>query len=224
MIEMPVFYILQLGRFCFLSFLPSPGDRVFWQHVLIDIVFFFQGGSAFSPASIISKRRAQTQAAVLADDVGCPSSTSEEIVACLRQLPARVLNDAQTKVHHCKMYVVDEGSKEVSFDMQMCGSSKNKVGWISVKKELDYGGVMLMSVTSTSDLWILTAWFSARLKSFYTTFITTSKIKINFIFLLLYVPYCLPLGVFLEGNQVPVASVTSVLQKENGEGYQCTVS
>ncbi|NXY17568.1 THYG protein, partial [Atrichornis clamosus] len=56
------------------------------------------GGSAFSPASIITTRRAQTQAAVLAEDVGCPSSTSKEIVACLRQLPARVLNDAQTKL------------------------------------------------------------------------------------------------------------------------------
>uniref|UniRef100_A0A8C6K739 Uncharacterized protein n=1 Tax=Melopsittacus undulatus TaxID=13146 RepID=A0A8C6K739_MELUD len=57
-----------------------------------------RGGSAFSPASVITKRRAQTQAAVLAEDVGCPLSTSEEIVACLRQLPARVLNDAQTKL------------------------------------------------------------------------------------------------------------------------------
>ncbi|NXI36813.1 THYG protein, partial [Galbula dea] len=56
------------------------------------------GGSAFSPASIMTKRRAQTQAAALAEDVGCPSSTSEEIVACLRRLPARVLNDAQTKL------------------------------------------------------------------------------------------------------------------------------
>ncbi|NXU53207.1 THYG protein, partial [Turnix velox] len=56
------------------------------------------GGSAFSPASIITKRRAQTQAAALAGDVGCPSTTSEAIVACLRQLPARVLNDAQTKL------------------------------------------------------------------------------------------------------------------------------
>uniref|UniRef100_A0A8C0EQJ8 Thyroglobulin n=1 Tax=Bubo bubo TaxID=30461 RepID=A0A8C0EQJ8_BUBBB len=56
------------------------------------------GGSAFSPASIISERRVQRQAAVLAEDVGCLSSTSEEIVACLRQLPARVLNDAQTKL------------------------------------------------------------------------------------------------------------------------------
>ncbi|KAM7072493.1 thyroglobulin [Acridotheres tristis] len=56
------------------------------------------GGSAFSPASIITTRKAQIQAAALAEDVGCPSSTSEEIVACLRQLPARVLNDAQTKL------------------------------------------------------------------------------------------------------------------------------
>ncbi|XP_009575243.1 PREDICTED: thyroglobulin-like, partial [Fulmarus glacialis] len=56
------------------------------------------GGSAFSPASIITTRRVQTQAAALAEDVGCPSSTNEEIVACLRQLPARVLNDAQTKL------------------------------------------------------------------------------------------------------------------------------
>ncbi|NWU90334.1 THYG protein, partial [Upupa epops] len=56
------------------------------------------GGSAFSPASIITKRRAQAQAAVLAEDVGCPSSTSEEMVACLSQLPARILNDAQTKL------------------------------------------------------------------------------------------------------------------------------
>ncbi|NXF03730.1 THYG protein, partial [Smithornis capensis] len=56
------------------------------------------GGSAFSPASIITTRRAQTQTAVLAEDVGCPSSTRKETVACLRQLPARVLNDAQTKL------------------------------------------------------------------------------------------------------------------------------
>ncbi|NXO00111.1 THYG protein, partial [Rhinopomastus cyanomelas] len=56
------------------------------------------GGSAFSPASIITKRRAQAQAAVLAEDLKCPSSTSEGIVACLNQLPARVLNDAQTKL------------------------------------------------------------------------------------------------------------------------------
>lgn len=75
------------------------------------IFFLFQGGSAFSPASIITKRRAQTQAAVLAEEVGCPSSTSEEIVACLRQLSARVLNDAQTKVHHSKICAIDKESK-----------------------------------------------------------------------------------------------------------------
>ncbi|KGL75755.1 Thyroglobulin, partial [Tinamus guttatus] len=56
------------------------------------------GGSAFSPASIITEKKAKTQATVLAEDFGCPSSTSEEIITCLRQLPARVLNDAQTKL------------------------------------------------------------------------------------------------------------------------------
>ncbi|KAF1530786.1 Thyroglobulin, partial [Eudyptula minor] len=72
--------------------LTETADMDLFRRVLL------MGGSAFSPASIITKRRAQTQAAVLAEDVGCPSSTSEEIVACLRQLPARVLNDAQTKL------------------------------------------------------------------------------------------------------------------------------
>ncbi|NXK87325.1 THYG protein, partial [Formicarius rufipectus] len=72
--------------------LTDTADTDLFRRVLL------MGGSAFSPASIITMRRAQTQAAVLAEDVGCPSSTSEEIVACLRQLPAHVLNDAQTKL------------------------------------------------------------------------------------------------------------------------------
>uniref|UniRef100_A0A803VL40 Thyroglobulin n=1 Tax=Ficedula albicollis TaxID=59894 RepID=A0A803VL40_FICAL len=80
------------------------GADVASTHLLSDTAgadirrLLLMGGSAFSPASIITTRRAQTQAAALAEDVGCPSSTSEEIVACLRQLPARVLNDAQTKL------------------------------------------------------------------------------------------------------------------------------
>ncbi|XP_066479365.1 thyroglobulin [Tiliqua scincoides] len=56
------------------------------------------GGSAFSPASAISKQRAQVQAAVLAREFGCRSASSEEIVSCLRQLPAKALNDAQTRL------------------------------------------------------------------------------------------------------------------------------
>ncbi|XP_017594533.1 PREDICTED: thyroglobulin [Corvus brachyrhynchos] len=72
--------------------LTETADRDLFRRALL------MGGSAFSPSSIITTRRAQTQAAALAEDVGCPSSTSEEIVACLRQLPARVLNDAQTKL------------------------------------------------------------------------------------------------------------------------------
>ncbi|NXE23042.1 THYG protein, partial [Ardeotis kori] len=72
--------------------LTEAADRDLFRRVLL------MGGSAFSPASIIIKSRAQTQAAVLAEDVGCPPATSEDIVVCLRQLPARVLNDAQTKL------------------------------------------------------------------------------------------------------------------------------
>ncbi|XP_027567838.2 thyroglobulin [Pipra filicauda] len=72
--------------------LTETADTDLFRRVLL------MGGSAFSPASIITSRRAQTQAAVLAEDVGCPSSTSEGTVACLRLLPARVLNDAQTKL------------------------------------------------------------------------------------------------------------------------------
>ncbi|KFP86930.1 Thyroglobulin, partial [Acanthisitta chloris] len=72
--------------------LTETADMGLFRRVLL------MGGSAFSPSSIITTRRAQTQAAVLAEDVGCPSSTSEEIVACLHRLPARVLNDAQTKL------------------------------------------------------------------------------------------------------------------------------
>uniref|UniRef100_A0ACB8FFG6 Uncharacterized protein n=1 Tax=Sphaerodactylus townsendi TaxID=933632 RepID=A0ACB8FFG6_9SAUR len=56
-----------------------------------------RGGSAFSPASIISKEKAQEQAADLADELGCPSSDGEESVSCLRRLPAKALNDAQTR-------------------------------------------------------------------------------------------------------------------------------
>uniref|UniRef100_A0A8D2KSV9 Thyroglobulin n=1 Tax=Varanus komodoensis TaxID=61221 RepID=A0A8D2KSV9_VARKO len=56
------------------------------------------GGSAFSPVSAISPEKASAQAAVLAQELGCPSASSEEIVSCLRQLPAKALNDAQTRL------------------------------------------------------------------------------------------------------------------------------
>ncbi|CAI5778982.1 Hypothetical predicted protein [Podarcis lilfordi] len=56
------------------------------------------GGSAFSPASTISQEKARTQASILAHELGCPSASSEETVSCLRQLPAKVLNDAQTRL------------------------------------------------------------------------------------------------------------------------------
>ncbi|OBS67458.1 hypothetical protein A6R68_04001, partial [Neotoma lepida] len=55
------------------------------------------GGSALSPAAVISPDRAQQQAVALAKEVGCPTSSIQEVVSCLRQKPANILNDAQTK-------------------------------------------------------------------------------------------------------------------------------
>ncbi|XP_074840896.1 thyroglobulin [Carettochelys insculpta] len=56
------------------------------------------GGSAFSPVSVISKKKAQDQVAALANEFRCPSTSSEETVSCLRQVPAKALNDAQTRL------------------------------------------------------------------------------------------------------------------------------
>ncbi|KAM6215082.1 thyroglobulin [Rhynchocyon petersi] len=56
------------------------------------------GGSALSPAAVISLERAQQQATALAKEVSCPTSPSQDLVSCLRQKPANVLNDAQTKL------------------------------------------------------------------------------------------------------------------------------
>nr|KAF6326366.1 hypothetical protein mPipKuh1_008369 [Pipistrellus kuhlii] len=56
------------------------------------------GGSALSPAAVISPERAGQQAAALAQEVGCPASPTPEMASCLRQMPAGALNDAQTKL------------------------------------------------------------------------------------------------------------------------------
>uniref|UniRef100_A0A8I5ZUP4 Thyroglobulin n=1 Tax=Rattus norvegicus TaxID=10116 RepID=A0A8I5ZUP4_RAT len=60
--------------------------------------YHLQGGSALSPAAIISPDRAQQQAAALAKEVGCPNSSVQEVVSCFRQKPANILNEAQTKL------------------------------------------------------------------------------------------------------------------------------
>ncbi|XP_023613541.1 thyroglobulin [Myotis lucifugus] len=67
------------------------GSRLFRRAVLM-------GGSALSPAAVISPERAQQQAAALAQEVGCPASPIQEMTSCLRQKPADALNDAQTKL------------------------------------------------------------------------------------------------------------------------------
>ncbi|XP_057591090.1 thyroglobulin isoform X2 [Hippopotamus amphibius kiboko] len=56
------------------------------------------GGSALSPAVVIRPERARQQAAALAKEVGCPTSSVQEMVSCLRREPADILNDAQTKL------------------------------------------------------------------------------------------------------------------------------
>ncbi|KAG7469781.1 hypothetical protein MATL_G00132460 [Megalops atlanticus] len=58
----------------------------------------FQGGSAFSPATVISSSRAKELTDSLAREVGCSSSTSAQVVSCLRGVPASTLNSAQTKL------------------------------------------------------------------------------------------------------------------------------
>nr|XP_020662064.1 thyroglobulin [Pogona vitticeps] len=75
-----------------LHLLAGGADPALFKRMLL------MGGSAFSPASTISKEKAQLQAAVLARELGCPSDGSEETISCLRQLPAKVLNDAQTRL------------------------------------------------------------------------------------------------------------------------------
>ena len=37
----------------------------------------------------------------MAEEVGCPPSSIQDMVSCLRQKPASILNDAQTKVGTC---------------------------------------------------------------------------------------------------------------------------
>ncbi|XP_005398080.1 PREDICTED: thyroglobulin [Chinchilla lanigera] len=69
----------------------ATGPRLFQRALLM-------GGSALSPAAVISPDRAQQQAMALAKEVNCPTSSSQEVVSCLRQIPANVLNDAQTKL------------------------------------------------------------------------------------------------------------------------------
>ncbi|CAB1321305.1 unnamed protein product [Coregonus sp. 'balchen'] len=55
------------------------------------------GGSVFSPASVLSVSKAQRQAEALARELGCPPSDPEQLASCLRAAPAQDLNAAQTK-------------------------------------------------------------------------------------------------------------------------------
>uniref|UniRef100_G3WK69 Thyroglobulin n=1 Tax=Sarcophilus harrisii TaxID=9305 RepID=G3WK69_SARHA len=69
----------------------TANSRLFKRAILM-------GGSTLSPAAVISQKRAQEQAATLAQEVSCPTSPDNVMLSCLRQKPADVLNDAQTKL------------------------------------------------------------------------------------------------------------------------------
>ena len=61
-----------------------------------------QGGSVFSPSLLLgdaeAQAQAQLQALALARQLDCPTSDPNPLMFCLRAVPARVLNAAQTKV------------------------------------------------------------------------------------------------------------------------------
>uniref|UniRef100_A0AAY4CAV8 Thyroglobulin n=1 Tax=Denticeps clupeoides TaxID=299321 RepID=A0AAY4CAV8_9TELE len=56
------------------------------------------GGSAFSPATVISNSRAQELSSSLGRELNCPISDPAQLLACLRTAPAPSLNAAQTKL------------------------------------------------------------------------------------------------------------------------------
>lgn len=156
--------------------------------------------------------------------MGCPSSTSEKIVACLRQLPARVLNDAQTKVQHSETYAIGKKSKSFHSDKAVRKLKKIIYSESLWKRNWTiFGGGKLLSMTSSSELWILTVWFSFRLNSFYTALIMSSKINLNIVFCVPSVASCLPLGVTLEESQISVALITEFMQttKQSGMSVFC---
>ncbi|KAK6491239.1 thyroglobulin [Huso huso] len=72
--------------------LTSPVSDGLFQRALL------MGGSSFSPAAVMSKKRAEELGASLASEVSCSSAVPEELLACLRDVPALQLNAAQTKL------------------------------------------------------------------------------------------------------------------------------
>ncbi|XP_041941809.1 thyroglobulin [Alosa sapidissima] len=56
------------------------------------------GGSVFSPAAVQSPSRAQEQSSSLGRELGCSTTDSAQLLACLRAAPAEAINAAQTKL------------------------------------------------------------------------------------------------------------------------------
>ncbi|XP_017568638.2 thyroglobulin [Pygocentrus nattereri] len=68
-----------------------PSSSLFHQALLM-------GGSAFSPAVVMSQQKAQEQAVSLGREFGCSSSEPAQLLTCLREQPAQSINAAQTKL------------------------------------------------------------------------------------------------------------------------------
>ncbi|XP_015212882.2 thyroglobulin [Lepisosteus oculatus] len=56
------------------------------------------GGTAFSPASVINSFKAREKTTSLGTEVGCSSTDHDQLISCLRTVPALTLNAAQTKL------------------------------------------------------------------------------------------------------------------------------
>lgn len=84
-----------------------------------------------------------------------------------------------------------------------------------------FGRRKLLSMTSRSELWILTLWFSFRLNSFYTALIISAKINLNIVFFLLSVPSSAP-GCYSRGES-NVCSFNNRTNTENKAGWDASV-
>lgn len=84
-----------------------------------------------------------------------------------------------------------------------------------------FGGRKLLSMTSSSELWIITILFSFRINSFYTALIMSFEISLKIVFSLLSVPSSLPLGVTLL--RVKCLSFNNRTYAENEAGWDVSV-
>ncbi|XP_076846647.1 thyroglobulin isoform X2 [Brachyhypopomus gauderio] len=71
--------------------LPSSSSSLFHQALLM-------GGSVFSPAAVMSGQQARDLALSLGAELGCTDMEPTQLLTCLREKPAKIINGAQTKL------------------------------------------------------------------------------------------------------------------------------